>query len=271
MIEGEDAEQLLDRFRKWLEQTHKEAALLDAAEPLGPPPASGVGIDRLVEEFTALRHEIKLQTRSARALEERLESSLAQLGDAASALRAAQAREDSNASTADKPMANALAELDEALERGREQWQKSAERLIGTKPFASVIRLKELEESQSWWQRRRTRAYREQVRQLVEQVEEQFQTERRAVFEALLSGYGLIQQRLAKSMASAGVIRIRTVGQTVDPEQMIVIEVVDGAGVPGQVVEEIRRGYTWHGQLLRPAEVRAIRPRFESVTNQESS
>lgn len=270
MIEGEGAEQLLDQFRKWLEETNREAALLDAAEPLGPPPAVGVGIDRLVEEFTALRHEIKLQTRSARTLEARFESSLAQLGDAASSLRAAQARENSSASTADKPMANALAELDEALERGRDQWQKSAERLIGTLPSPLLTRLEELEKKQSWWQRRRTRAYRDQVRQVIEQLEEQLRMERRAVFEALLSGFGLIQQRLAKSMASAGVMRMRTVGQIVDPEQMIVVEVVDGAGAPGQVVDEIRRGYTWQGQLLRPAEVRAIRPRFESV-NQESS
>ena len=108
-----------------------------------------------------------------------------------------------------------------------------------------------------------------QACQQIEQADEQARHRRQALLEALLSGYALIQQRLARNMASADVIQIRTVGRTVDPDQMIVLEVVDGEGSPGQVVEEIRRGYTWRGQLLRPAEVRAIRPRFD-LANSDS-
>ncbi len=41
---------------------------------------------------------------------------------------------------------------------------------------------------------------------------------------------------------------------------MTVVEVVeDPDRPPGHVVEEIRRGYTWQGRLLRYAEVRASR------------
>ena len=99
--------------------------------------------------------------------------------------------------------------------------------------------------------------------QQIEQAHEHAQRERQALLTALLNGYGLIQQRLARTMTNAGVVRIPTVGRPVDPEQMVVVDVVDAEGPPGQVIEEIRRGYTWQGGILRLAEVRAIRPRFD--------
>ena len=41
---------------------------------------------------------------------------------------------------------------------------------------------------------------------------------------------------------------------------MTVIEVVDDPDrPPGEVVDEVRRGYTWRGRVLRFAEVRASR------------
>ena len=157
-----------------------------------------------------------------------------------------------------------LAELDEALERGREHWKKNSARLIGSSAHASLAQLSELYAAQSWWQRRFTAAYHQRIREKIEQAEEQAQSERRALLTALLNGYDLIQQRLTRTMANTGVVRIPTVGRLVDPEQMVVVEVIDSDGPPGQVIEEIRRGYTWKGGLLRPAEVRAIRPRFEA-------
>src|SRR4051812_35485514 len=99
MIDGENNEQLLERFRNWLEETRREAALVDAAQEVMPR-APGVGLDRLVEEFTALRHELKLQTRSSRTLEERLEASLTLLGEAAETFRSAAARDSSASLTA---------------------------------------------------------------------------------------------------------------------------------------------------------------------------
>jgi molecular chaperone GrpE len=54
--------------------------------------------------------------------------------------------------------------------------------------------------------------------------------------------------------------RIDCAGLPVDPQLMTVVEVVDDPGtLPGHVVEEVRRGYTWRDRLLRYAEVRAAR------------
>jgi molecular chaperone GrpE len=264
MTDHESDEQILDQFRKWLLATRQEAAALDEGPGHVPPPSPGFGIERLVEEFTALRHELKLQTRSSRTLQERVEASLTSLAEAASTFRSAAASVPAPGSApADKSFAMALAELDDALERGSEQWKKNSARLTGPSSSVLLAQLNDLYERQTWWQRRRTAAHHRRICQQLEQAEEQAHRERRALLTALLSGYDLIQQRLARTLANVGVVRIRTLGRPVDPEQMVVVDVVDGEGVPGQVIEEIRRGYMWQGGVLRLAEVRAIRPRFD--------
>src|SRR5262249_11029972 len=81
---------------------------------------------------------------------------------------------------------------------------------------------------------------------------------RRDILDALLEGYGLIQSRLARVMAAERIERISCEGRPVDPERMIVIEVVDDPDrTPGTVVKELRAGYTWKGRVLRYAEVQA--------------
>jgi molecular chaperone GrpE len=63
-------------------------------------------------------------------------------------------------------------------------------------------------------------------------------------------------------MDAGQVRRIDCVGLPVDPGQMTVVEVVDSPDrAPGHVVDEVRRGYTWRGRVLRYAEVRAARER----------
>ena len=63
-------------------------------------------------------------------------------------------------------------------------------------------------------------------------------------------------------MAAEQVERIPCEGRPVDPERMTVLEVVDDAGpLPGSVVKELRRGYTWRGRVVRYAEVQAVRAR----------
>jgi molecular chaperone GrpE len=61
-------------------------------------------------------------------------------------------------------------------------------------------------------------------------------------------------------MQAESIERIECVGLPLDPERMIVIDLADDDALPpGTVVEELRRGYTWNGRVLRLAEVRANR------------
>ena len=220
-----------------------------------------------MEEFTALRHEIKLQTRGSRTLEERLEAALTSLDDAAQSFRSAPAAERSvTTAGSDKSLVMALTELDEALDRSRQQWQRSAPKLIGSPASSLLDRLDEplpdcpggsvafpgsiiARLGRSW----------NNTTSVCGRIGSPCST-------LLMDGQGLVQQRLRRSMAAVGLVRIRAVGRLVDPDQMVVIEVVAAEGTPGQVTDEVRPGYTWQGQVLRPAEVRAIRPRFESAS-----
>lgn len=257
---AEHDEQVIEQLRTWLRETRYEAEAAGADTPGGAP---AFGLERLVEEFTALRHELKLQTRSARGLEELVGASVKALADAAAAFRSAAPPAPTGAPAVDKGSAAVLAELDEALDRGREQWEKNRERLIGPPEHPALARARSLYAEQPWWRRRLAAGYHRRLCDELERAEDQARHERQTLLAALLSGYELIQQRLARALAAAGVARVPAVGRLVDPEVMVVVDVVDADGPAGQVVAEIRRGYTWTGGLLRPAEVRAIRPRFD--------
>ena len=84
--------------------------------------------------------------------------------------------------------------------------------------------------------------------------------EQQNVLASLVEGYELIQRRLAKSLDAARICRIECVGKPVDPKLMNVVEAIDDPyQPPGDVVELVRPGYTWHGKVFRCAEVKAVR------------
>jgi len=98
---SEDAESLLERFRDWLETTRLEAGGLDHS---GNGPAADAGADadgrraefgliQMAEEFTALRHELKLQTKSGRGLTEQAEGMLKAMRQAIDQFRAVEPKD----------------------------------------------------------------------------------------------------------------------------------------------------------------------------------
>jgi len=261
MTDHPDVEDLLSRFRQWLETARAEAELPEPPS-LAETEEGDFGLYRLVEEFTALRHELKLQTRSARGLQEQAEALLPPLQHAIDQFRAVAPREAQAAWSAGKPLAEALADLDEAVDRGRIATEHALERLAEGPAAASETTLDTLFARQSWLGRRLLRSYHEQARTLVRDSETR---ENRALLDSLREGYELVQSRLLRALKAERIERVDALGRLVDPERMIVVEVVDDPGrPPGQVVAEVRRGYTWQGRLLRPAEVRASRNRSNS-------
>lgn len=271
--EPRDDEVLIDRLRSWLRETRAAAMYADRASSdenaAGESSAwSDGGLFRLLEEFTALRHEIKLQTRSARGLEEAVAEILPSVKESIEGVRALRERPipmSAGTGPAAGPathaqfqsFALALAELDEALQRGRQQVARSIEMLRETPATVFATQLQAMYARQSWLARWFARSL---YRELSESLELLADTrERDDLLSALDDGYGLIQQRLNRLMAKEDISRIATVGQPVDPEWMVVVEAVSLEGPPGVVVDEIRPGYSWKGKVLRYAEVRAIR------------
>jgi molecular chaperone GrpE len=253
-----DIDELLGRFRDWLDRARDEAmtpahAAGEAETEAGP--SREFGLIDLVAEFTALRQEVKLQTKSARSLQEQAEALLPPLQQAIEHFRSVAPREDQAAWTAGKALAEGLAALDEALERARGELERARHAILDESVHELQQDLQALFKGQSWFRRWRHRKYHEQI---VEAVTRWNGGDRRRRFDSLLEGFGLMQNRLRRVMEAEGVERIECLGEPADPERMIVVEVVHDPDVPPHtVVEELRRGYLWRGRVIRFAEVRA--------------
>lgn len=75
--------------------------------------------------------------------------------------------------------------------------------------------------------------------------------------QSILIGYRMSLQRLERTIAQHGLEPIATVGEVFDPERMEALEVIRDSGRPaGEVTDEVRRGYLWHGKVFRFAQVR---------------
>ena len=263
-----DDENLLTLFRDWLARTRAEAESLEfdptsVHDPTHEAPPE-VGLYRLVEEFTALRHEVKLETKGSRGLQEQVETLLPTIRQAVDHLRSVAPREEQAAQAVGRPLAEAIADLDEALDRGRREVDKARSRFDNS-IRAAGSNFEALYQSQPWYCRLGLRAYHSQVRDFFQQATS---TTNAGLLDALLEGYDLIGARLRRAMETGQITRIDCVGLPVDPDRMTVVEVVDAPEVePGHVVDQVRRGYTWRGRIIRYAEVRAAQGR--SVTAEE--
>lgn len=249
----------LEQFARWIEITQAEAdaeAEADVADPTGLDDGGRpIGLSRLLEEFLALRHEVKLQTKGVRDARDEFEAAAGTLRKAIEHFESVRARDQRAIWEAGKPMAEALADLDEALERAEGVVRQARARLFEDAAARFDAALDDIFRDAPWWARKfaakRRREVGEAARLHLFEAREQF-------FRALVEGFGLVVKRLARAMRAEGVRRLECVGRPVDPETMNVVEVVaDPAKPPGVVVEEVRRGYAWKDRVLRVAEVRA--------------
>jgi molecular chaperone GrpE len=76
------------------------------------------------------------------------------------------------------------------------------------------------------------------------------------LLDSVLTGYRMSLQRLERALEKSGLEPIPCVGQPFNPEQMEVVAAVADSGRPaGEVIEEVHRGYLWHGRVFRYAQV----------------
>lgn len=268
MIGGEDLEALLARFRAWLERARADTASPegDSAPTVGDfsgvsplargASASGAGLLELVREFTALRHEVKLQTKSSRSLEECAAQALAALDEAAAQFRGVEPREAAAADRAAEPFVEALVELDEAVERGRAAVENARRRIEEKSADAFAAQWEELAARLPYWKRRLCRAWLRDAQDLGRRQA----AEMLAVLDSLQDGYAMLRNRLQKILVQREIARIDCLGEPADPHCVTVVEAVeDSDRLPGTVVEILRPGYLWKGAVFRFAEVRAVR------------
>lgn len=271
MTDWSDPEQTIDRFRQWLAQVRFEAGEtareVAAATPGNTRSATvpvadeaeftAAALGDVVAAFTALRQELKLQTRSARDLGEQTERLLAGLSEAMRRFDTVEPDEKKAVRHAAEPLAEGLTGLDEALERGLVALEQARRQVLDNSAPAMHALLDELYERQPWWRRWMGRHLYQAARAgWLEQAAEA----QRPAWDSLQEGYRLIQSRLRRSMQACGLRRIPALGRPVDPHCMTVVEVADdSAHPPGTVVAELRPGYFWNDTVLRFAEVRVVR------------
>lgn len=73
--------------------------------------------------------------------------------------------------------------------------------------------------------------------------------------DAWQEGLRVLQARARQCLADHGIEVIDCVGQRLDTRLHRVVEVIAGPGSTETIVQQVRPGYLWRGQVLREAEV----------------
>ena len=91
--------------------------------------------------------------------------------------------------------------------------------------------------------------------------------------QAIIKGVHLIYRQLLGLLEKEGVKHLASIGEPFDPHQHEAVGQVDAAdGVNDDtIVEEVQRGYLWHGKVLRPSLVKVAKRQQSAVSNQQSA
>lgn len=262
----------------WVEEVTRfdETIQLNGGEPAGAPSITGepegsaatphdepaaplpdVGLRQLIEAFTAMRHDLKLQTKSARGLENALQPAVAGLEKAMGRFQAVEGCEQEAAKLAAKPFVETLIGLDEAFLRGARAFESMHQRIARTSPERTR---ETVDEPQPRLPRWRQWFVRDEHRQTRQRGAESPARDHAVDIAHLMEGYTLIQTRIERALREHEIYRIESTGRRVNPSEMTVVELVDSPDAePETVVEEVRPGYKWRDKVIRFAEVRAVR------------
>jgi molecular chaperone GrpE len=239
---------VLADFREWLGEIREQES-----GDRGQSPAAGVlppDLFSLVGQFAALRHEVNMQTRAARAAVEQNAEVLRHLEEARA--EPAASAEDDELRSAAKAMidvADALSLSLSQIERLRESIEPLLADLAGplSAPAPTPGLLARL-----FGARPEPTAGDERRRQAASKL--------RQLAAAAGDGYAMSLRRVERILPTLQLQLIACTGEEFDPDLMEVVEVVDDPDQPsGTVVEEVRPGYLWRGKVLRFAQVKVAR------------
>ncbi len=234
-----DRERVAAAFAQWLDRALEDEpqpalptallAALENGEPLPPlaGPEGGCDLYSLWSAMTALAQEVRLQGRHFKLLSETLEQTALQREDEN------QANEE--AAGPSRVQIDLLLDLHERLERS-----------VATARAAVA----ELARSRPSWLARRFGGADGAARQA------------RELAESLVAGNSLTLDQLDEALRDLGVRHMVSLNRPFDPRAMsaIVVEFTDA--VPeGTVVEVLRNGYEWNGEIYRTAQVKVARRR----------
>jgi molecular chaperone GrpE (heat shock protein) len=209
-----------------------------------------LGAVDIVAAFTALRHELKLQVRGGRELQQEIGQRLQQMERAVAAVPAHEGEAMQHA----RQLAEAMAELQERLQRAV---QSLAEPLPAMDRETDILENFDRTVSQASWGARTfaARLLRE-LRQVFAQLDSEL-SELREVLRATRKGLELLLERVHYLMGQCEIERVDVLHQAFDAESMQAIDTVADSTIPSShVAEQIRPAYRWRGKVICPASVR---------------
>ena len=256
-MSADEIDRILADFRTWLE------ALPDAVAPRSEAPPA-VDLATLASQFTALRHDVNLQTKAARAALDHSVEALKQL-----AARPNFVDPESHLT----PTRKLLVDLADALNLSLTQVTRAVESLGEIDGAAEADEWPEMPSAPapSFWGRVRGRgspsgewlAWAEAMRSKAELLVDGQTAAREQlapVLAGLADGYTLGLRRIERAFPQYGLEPIECDGEPFDPELMEVVEVFgDSHALSGVVVGVVRAGYRVDGRVFRFAQVAVVR------------
>ena len=230
-------ESILSDFRDWLRSLPVESAVL---------PPQTFGLQSLVAPFTALRHEVNLQTKAARNAIEHSNTLLEEL----------RTRTDSQHQSDDTdhlaPVVKLVLDLYDALSIAHGQMKKL--------PSVEREPIPPLPPRRGFWARMLgiVPANTEQETERARLLDERSRLHNRLAGAA--DGYAMSLRRVERSFPDLGLEPIDCLGEAFDPEYMEVVDTIAAGDEPaGTVVEIVRSGFIRNGTLLRYAQVKVAK------------
>lgn len=296
----------LDDARQWAEtaapgqeptdEEARQAAQAFIAPEAPEHPANDrppLDLHAVVAELTALRQEVKLQTRTSRQDRELAAKTVEELFGALTQLERWRAdesvRRDAAVAEARRGTAELLVDLHDALSRSfaeadrvvRESIESLGPSLAGSpielRSSASSFGERIVQQARMFFDRVRRwrRGADDAPNQLApavaarpgsrgtdratDEIAGLSRNDPAAIarrLEGVTDGYTLALRRIERALAEFEIEPIEAVGRAVDPELMEVVQSVsDATQPPGTVVAEVRRGYRRQGRVMRFAQV----------------
>lgn len=254
---------VLADFRTWL---------ADLATPVPvPPEPPAFDLSTVVAQFTALRHDVNLQTKATRAAVEQTAEVLKHVAPATPAAPPADPDE------AVRPLVKAVIDIADALGTAIARIEKARDTLDPLLAALAAPELPPVPEAShpprpgffarlfaappatdlDW------RSWADHTRRVCEEkaaAAGKAADTLRPVIAGVADGYAMSLRRVERVLPTFGLDAIECVGRAFDPELMEAVELTASPGsASGTVVEEVRRGYRWKGKLFRFAQVKVAR------------
>lgn len=224
---------------------------VNSAAPHRESPDALLGALDIVEAFTSLRHELKLQVRGGRELQESMLENFQRLEQKLSAVPAT-ANAGNNSDS--RKMAEAIAEIEESLNRAIESIIQNA---MAVPTATNVLgRFDEMVATAPWVARKFASSWLQELRAAVaHSIAEAKSLDKTK--DATFRGLELLLARVHRLMQQFEIERENVLHKQFDSELMNAVDLIPDPQVPsGFVAEQLRPLYRWHGAVLRCAEVR---------------